>query len=110
MGRHPTPRWADQIDIAAIDAFRGYANAIGDMFPTATLVIDHFHAIRLTNEAISDVRRRVQQDTVNTVEFKPTLRKQRRKAHDQQLAGIFANADADSGLAEAKPPAAASSR
>ncbi len=49
---------------AAIDAFGGYANAIGDMFPDATLVIDHFHAIRLANEAINDVRRRVQNDTL----------------------------------------------
>ncbi len=56
--------WADQIEVAAIDAFRGYANAIADMFPDATLVIDHFHAIRLANEAINDVRRRVQNDTL----------------------------------------------
>ena len=56
--------WADQIEVAAIDAFRGYANAIRDVLPTATLVIDHFHAIRLANEAISDVRRRVQQTTL----------------------------------------------
>jgi len=56
--------WADQIEIAAIDAFRGYANAIGDMFPDATLVIDHFHAIRLANDAVDDIRRRVQQATL----------------------------------------------
>jgi transposase len=54
--------WADQIDVAAIDAFRGYATAIGDVLPAATLVIDHFHAIRLASEAVNDVRRRVQQD------------------------------------------------
>src|SRR4249919_3928463 len=30
--------WADCIDVAAIDAFRGYATAIGDVLPTATLV------------------------------------------------------------------------
>ncbi len=56
--------WADQIDVAAIDAFRGYATAIGDVLPAATLVIDHFHAIRLASEAVNDVRRRVQQDTL----------------------------------------------
>ena len=54
--------WADRIDVAAIDAFRGYATAISDVLPTATLVIDHFHAIRLASEAVNDVRRRVQQD------------------------------------------------
>jgi transposase len=56
--------WADQIDVAAIDAFRGYATAIGDVLPDAVLVIDHFHAIRLASEAVNDVRRRVQQDTL----------------------------------------------
>jgi transposase len=56
--------WADQIDVAAIDAFRGYATAIGDVLPDATLVIDHFHAFRLASECVNDVRRRVQQDTL----------------------------------------------
>jgi len=56
--------WADQIEVAAIDAFRGYANAIGDVLPDATLVIDHFHVIRLANQAVDDVRRRVQQATL----------------------------------------------
>jgi transposase len=56
--------WVDGIEVAAIDAFRGYATAIGDVLPDATLVIDHFHAIRLASTAVSDVRRRVQQDTL----------------------------------------------
>ena len=65
MGRSPSRSWwADQIDVAAIDAFRGYATAIGDVLPDAVLVIDHFHAIRLASEAVNDVRRRVQQDTL----------------------------------------------
>lgn len=55
--------WADQIRVATIDAFAGYAAAIRDVLPEATLVIDHFHAIRLASEAVNDVRRRVQQDT-----------------------------------------------
>lgn len=56
--------WADQIQVAAIDAFAGYASAIRDVLPDATLVIDHFHAIGLASEAVNDVRRRVQQDTL----------------------------------------------
>ena len=56
--------WADQIQVATIDAFRGYATAIGDVLPDATLVIDHFHAIRLASACVDDVRRRVQQDTL----------------------------------------------
>ena len=57
-------RWADQIQVAAIDAFAGYASAIRDTLPDARLVVDHFHAIRLASEAVNDVRRRVQQDTL----------------------------------------------
>ena len=56
--------WVDGIVVAAIDAFRGYATAIGDVLPEATLVIDHFHAVRLASTAVSDVRRRVRQDTL----------------------------------------------
>ena len=55
--------WADQIRVAAIDAFAGYATAIRDTLPAARLVVDHFHAIRLASETVNDVRRRVQQDT-----------------------------------------------
>ncbi len=56
--------WPDQIRVAAIDAFAGYASAIRDVLPHTVLVIDHFHAIRLASEAVNDVRRRVQQDTL----------------------------------------------
>ncbi|MCY7301133.1 MAG: ISL3 family transposase [Ilumatobacteraceae bacterium] len=55
--------WADQIRVATIDAFAGYAAAIRDTLPEAVLVVDHFHAIRLASEAVNDVRRRVQQAT-----------------------------------------------
>ena len=39
--------WPDQITVATIDAFAGYAAAIRDTLPTATLVVDHFHTILL---------------------------------------------------------------
>jgi len=63
VGAQPV-EWLEGIGVATIDAFRGYATAIGDVLPDATLVIDHFHAIRLASTAVSDVRRRVQQDTL----------------------------------------------
>ncbi len=56
--------WRRQITVAAIDAFRGYATGLTDQLPDATLVLDHFHAVRLANTAIDDVRRRVQQATL----------------------------------------------
>lgn len=52
------------INVAAIDAFRGYANALASRLPDAALVIDHFHAVRLANQAVDEVRRRVQHDTL----------------------------------------------
>jgi transposase len=58
----PEP-WREQITVAAIDPFRGYANAMRSRLPDAILVVDHFHAVRLANAAIDDVRRRVQQET-----------------------------------------------
>lgn len=56
--------WRDQITVAALDAFRGYANALAAGLSDATLVIDHFHAIGLANRAVDAVRRRVQNDTL----------------------------------------------
>jgi hypothetical protein len=50
--------------MTTIDAFRGYATAIDDVVPTATLVIDHFRTIRLASKCVDDMRRRVQQDTL----------------------------------------------
>ena len=48
------PAGLDEIEVAAIDAFRGYATVIGGRLPDATLVIDHFHAIRLANQATTE--------------------------------------------------------
>jgi transposase len=56
--------WLDAIGIAVVDPFRGYANGLADRLPDATIVVDHFHAVRLANQAIDDCRRRVQQDTL----------------------------------------------
>ncbi len=57
-------RWKAGIATVALDPFRGYAKGIRDGLPNARQVIDHFHAIRLANAAVDDVRRRVQQDTL----------------------------------------------
>lgn len=54
--------WREQITVAAIDPFRGYANALASRLPDAILVVDHFHAVKLANSAIDDIRRRVQQE------------------------------------------------
>jgi transposase len=56
--------WLTRISVVALDPHRGYANAVGAHLGHATLVVDHFHIIRLANAVIDDVRRRVQQQTL----------------------------------------------
>jgi transposase len=57
-------QWLAGIDVAVVDPFRGYATGLTDRLADVTIVVDHFHAIRLANQAIDDVRRRVQQATL----------------------------------------------
>lgn len=86
-GPHPTARlldlvpgrsgtvyrnWLDErgeefrqsIDIATLDPFQGYKNAIDDRLEDATCVLDAFHIVKLGGAAIDDVRRRIQQETL----------------------------------------------
>jgi transposase len=74
VGRSGTvyKRWLDaqpgrflaDIETAALDPFRGYANAIRDGLPDAVAVLDAFHVVRLGTQVLDEVRRRVQQDTL----------------------------------------------
>lgn len=49
------------VEHAALDPFRGYANAIRDELPEAVAVLDAFHVVKLAGQALDEVRRRVQQ-------------------------------------------------
>ena len=51
------------IQIATLDPFQGYKNAIDDQLQDATSVLDAFHIVKLAGDAPGEVRRRVQQDT-----------------------------------------------
>ena len=53
-----------QVEQAALDPFRGYANAIRDELPDAVAVLDAFHVVRLGTQVVDEVRRRVQQATL----------------------------------------------
>lgn len=59
-----TAEFIDTVEHAALDPFRGYANAIRDELPDAVAVLDAFHVVRLGTQVLDEVRRRVQQDTV----------------------------------------------
>jgi transposase len=54
----------DGVEQAALDPFRGYANAIRDGLPDAVAVLDAFHVVRLGTQVVDEVRQRVQQDTL----------------------------------------------
>jgi transposase len=58
------------VEHAALDPFRGYANAIRDELPDAVAVLDAFHVVKLGTQVVDEVRRRVQQDTLGHRGFK----------------------------------------
>lgn len=47
----------------AIDPAAAYAAAVRTTLPHATLVVDHFHLVQVANTMVTDVRRRVSQDS-----------------------------------------------
>src|SRR5215213_6855817 len=56
--------WLAQVGVVALDPWRGYASALVAPLGHATVVVDHFHAVRLANAVVDQVRRRVQQATL----------------------------------------------
>ncbi len=57
-------RWLANIATAVIDPYSGYARGLAEGLGHARLVVDHFHAVRLANQALDEVRRRTQQTTL----------------------------------------------
>ncbi|MGH3971572.1 MAG: transposase, partial [Mycobacterium sp.] len=59
-----TPEFRAGIEFVAIDPAAVYASAIRTpgLLPNATLVVDHFHLVKLGNDAVTKVRRRVTWD------------------------------------------------
>jgi transposase len=57
-------RWLMGIDHVVIDPYQPYATAVAAGLPDARLVVDHFHAVRLANAALDEVRRRTQQTSL----------------------------------------------
>jgi transposase len=63
--------WLAQVATVALDPWRGYASALVAPLSHATVVVDHFHAIRLANAVVDQVRRRTQQATLGHRGRKP---------------------------------------
>jgi transposase len=63
--------WLAQVAMVALDPWRGYASALVASLGHARVVVDHFHAIRLANAVVDQVRRRLQQATLGHRGRKP---------------------------------------
>jgi transposase len=53
------PAWKDQVRFVAIDPCAVYRSAVERALPDAVIVVDHFHLVRLANQAVTRVRQRV---------------------------------------------------
>jgi hypothetical protein len=51
-----------RVEVATLDPFHGYKNAIDDQLEDARSVLDAFHVVKLATQVVDDVRRRVQQE------------------------------------------------
>ena len=56
--------WLDRINWATLDLSGPWRLAFTTMLPAATQVADPFHLVKLANQRLDDVRRRVQHDTL----------------------------------------------
>jgi len=54
--------WKDAVRVVAMDPCASYRAAVRQALPSARIVADHFHLVRLANQAVTDVRRRVSWD------------------------------------------------
>jgi transposase len=63
--------WLAQVATVALDPWRGYATALVAPLGHARVVVDHFHAIKLANTVVDQVRRRIQQATLGHRGRKP---------------------------------------
>jgi transposase len=51
--------WRDQIRYVAIDMCTVFVSAVRRYLPHAQIVVDHFHVVKLANDTVAEVRRRV---------------------------------------------------
>jgi transposase len=51
--------WKDAVRIVAMDPCASYRSAVERALPGALIVADHFHVVRLANQALTEVRQRV---------------------------------------------------
>ena len=55
------PAWKNRINFGTLDMSTTYRAVFNVVLPKARQVVDHFHVIKLANNALDMIRRRVQQ-------------------------------------------------
>jgi transposase len=60
LGARPRS-WLAGVGTVALDPWRGYASALVAPLGHARVVVDHFHAVKLANTVVDQIRRRTQQ-------------------------------------------------
>ena len=55
--------WKDTVQVVAMDPCASYRAAVRQALPNTRIVADHFHLVRLANQAVTDVRRRITWDS-----------------------------------------------
>jgi transposase len=53
------PAWRAEIRVVALDPSAPFAAAVRRLLPQAVIVVDHWHLVRLANQAVTEVRQRV---------------------------------------------------
>ena len=98
----------DGVQIATLDPFHGYKNAIDDHLADATAVVDAFHVVKLATACVDDVRRRAGQDTNGLVHHSDrgaqyrAIRYTERLADAEAVASVGSKGDSyDNAMAEA---------
>ena len=56
--------WRDRVEVVAMDGFTGFKTAAAEQLPDAVEVMDPFHVVQLTGDALDQCRQRVQQETL----------------------------------------------
>ena len=59
LSERPQP-WRDGVEVVAMDGFSGFKTATTEELPEAATVMDPFHVVRLSGNALDDCRRRIQ--------------------------------------------------
>jgi len=57
--------WRDGIEVVALDPSAPFAAAVRRLLPRATIVVDHWHLVRLANQVVTEVRQRVAREQLH---------------------------------------------